>query len=171
MKKGCLFIACFISLLIAHGQSLKKMPVSNSGCSVYGFCNFDFQKQYSEDSSIVYTAECGNDSLYYGVICIKFKVATGDLADAESIMVSYLDYLKTAFKITKSTGYGKGHQLANNAQTSGILDYWEDGDKNNWKVKAWTNGKYMAVLYGYSARVMNETKLNVFLDGIRFPGM
>jgi hypothetical protein len=107
----------------------------------------------------------------YGVICVKLLQPVDDLDRAEESLINYLNYLKASFKINKSAGYGKGHRLANNENTRGVLDYWEDVEKNNWKIKAWTNGKFIGVLYGYSSKELNETKLNVFLEGFRFPGM
>ncbi len=171
MKKYSLLLACSLCFLFSHAQSLKKVPISNSGCSVYTFCDFNFEKEYSEDSALVYVAECIKDGVNYGVICVKLVQPLDDLDRAEESLISYLDYLKTSFKILKSAGYGRGHRLANNENTRGVLDYWEDSDKNNWKIKAWTNGKFIGVLYGYSSKELNETKLNIFLESFRFPGM
>jgi hypothetical protein len=170
--KGCLLLFVFsLSFLFAHSQVLKKVPVGNSGCSVYTYCDFRFETEYSEDSSLVYVSECEKDEVTYGVICVKLVQPVNDLGKAEESLILYLDYLKSSFNILKSAGYGKGHRLANNQNTRGVLDYWEDREKNNWKVKAWTNGKFIGVLYGYSSKELNETKLNVFLESFRFPGM
>jgi hypothetical protein len=171
MKRYSLLIAFSFCFLVSFTQSLKKVPISNSGCSVYAFCDFRFEMDYSEDSSLVYMSECVKDEVNYGVICVKLLQPADDLDRAEASMISYLDYLKTSFKILKSAGYGKGHRLAGNEKTRGVIDYWEDDGKNNWKIKAWTNGKFIGVLYGYSAKELNETKLNIFLEGFRFPGM
>lgn len=171
MKKYSLLLLCSLCFLFSSPQSLKKVPISNSGCSLYTFCDFKFEKQYSEDSALMYVDECAKDSVTYGVICVKLVQPADDLDRAEESLVSYLDYLKTSFHILHSAGYGKGHRLANNENTRGVLDYWEDNEKNNWKIKAWTNGKFIGVLYGYSAKELNETKLNIFLEGFRFPGM
>jgi len=169
MKSSLLLALILLLEIKSHSQALKKYPVSNSGCFVYAYCDFKFEMQYSEDSSQVYVSECENDQLNYGVICVKLAEPAENLNLAEESLISYLDYLKTSFKILKSAGYGKGHWLANNENTRGVLDYWEDSEKNNWKIKAWTNSKFIAVLYGYSAKEINETKLNLFLDGFRFP--
>ncbi len=171
MKRSSLLLACSLCFLFSGAQSLKKVPISNSGCSVYAFCDLKFEKKYSEDSSLMYLGECSNDNIMYGVICVKLLLPIDDLNEVEKILIDYLDYLKSRFNILKSTGYGKGHRLANNENTRGILDYWEDDEKNNWKIKAWTNGKFIGVLYGYSAKELNETKLNIFLESFRFPGM
>ena len=171
MKKIPLLLSFSICILFSNAQPLKKVFISNSGCSLYTYCIFRFETEYSKDSSLVYMSKCEKDGMNYGVICVKLLIPANDPDQAEESLISYLDYLKTSFKIVKATGYGKGHRLANNESTRGVLDYWEDSDKNNWKIKAWTNGKYIGVLYGYSGKELNETKLNVFLDGFRFPGL
>lgn len=153
-----------------NGQSLKKYAISNSGCWAYYFCNpGDFTLDKSPDSSSVYTAECTNDNVAYGTICVKLKDKVNDLQAAEDVLVAYLDYLKTSMNITKAAGYGKGHRLKNKDNTRGVLDYWEDKDMNNWKVKGWTDGKYVAVMYVYSKSDIPESKANVFLDGLVLP--
>lgn len=173
MKKGFLLFAFSISVILSHAQSFKKVPIrdslNNSGCFLYSWCDFQFKTEYSQDSSLVFVSECDKDGLKYGVIGIKLRAAFENLDQAQESLISYLDYLKTSFKITKSAGYGKGHRLNNNENTRGVIDYWEDSDKNNWKIKGWTNGKYIGVLYGYSPKELPESKLNIYLDGFRFP--
>ena len=175
MKKKSLLLAFSLCFLFSNAQNLKKISIkdslNNSGCSVSAFCNFRFETEYSEDSSLVYVSECEKDAVTYGVICVKLLQLADNLAVAEESLISYLDYLKKSFNILKSAGYGKGQRLANNENTRGVIDYWEDSEKNNWKVKAWTNGNYIGVLYGFSAKELSESKLNVYLDSFRFPGM
>ena len=173
MKKLIIFISILTGFFAADAQMLKKTAIrdgnNESGCFIYGYCDFKFQTSFSEDSSTIYMAECAADSLTYGAICVKLKDALPTLDDAENITISYLDYLKTSFSISKSTGYGKGHTLRNNENTRGILDFWEDDKQNNWKVKAWTNKKYIVVLYASSAKDVSTPKIDVYLNGLVFP--
>lgn len=155
--------------LFSSAQTFKKIAVGDSKCQVYFFCDpgsFDFS--LSEDSSKVYTGECKIDEISYGVICIQLSDKINDLTTAENVVVSYLDHLKGVFKISKSTGYGKGHRLNGNESTRGIIDYWEAESKENWKVKGWTNGKFIVVLFAYSVQELPVTKVNAFLDGLVF---
>ena len=171
MKLLSFVLLLFISTA-TFSQSLKKYPIGNTGCSAYAFCQFgDFDADNSEDSSKVFTKECAQDSTTYGIICVQLKTAIEKPDIAESVLISYLDFLKTQFKITSSAGYGKGHRLKDREDTRGVLDYWEDADKYHWKVKGWTDGKFIAVMYTYSKKELSETKINLFLDGFRLPGM
>jgi hypothetical protein len=173
MKKVLLPLLLACSLL-SFSQSLKKYAIGKTGCSAYFYCDpGTFELSYSPDSSKVYTGECDNDGISYGVICIKMAAAIDNINDAEEVLISYLDYLKISFKISSSAGYGKGHRLKEREDTRGIIDYWIDDKKDNWKIKGWTDGKCIAVMYAYGKKQkeLPETKLNVFLDSFRLPGM
>jgi hypothetical protein len=174
MTKNYLLLVFFITgiIQVLDAQTLKKYPIDKSGCSAYFFCNpGKFELSFSPDSSRVYTGECIADSLTYDIICVKMKEQIKDIDGAESMLVQYLDFIKSSFQVTGSTGYGKGHRLKGNENTRGIVDYWKDKDNNNMKVKAWTNGGYIAVLIVIAAKEIPEAKANVFLDGFAFPGL
>ena len=167
-------ISSLLALLLMTGllsaQSLKKYTLAGSGCSYYNYCEITFELTKSEDSSHIWTGECVKDDINYGIICVKLKEPVTDLTMAEDLMISYADYLKTSFKITKVAGYGKGHRLQNKENTRGIIDYWSDMEKNNWKIKAWTDGKFIGFMFVYSQKELPEPKINLFLDGFRLPG-
>jgi hypothetical protein len=172
MRKMFLLFGSLFLFLFATSQTLKKYEIAKSGCSVYMFCGPGrFEEDYSEDSSKVYTAECSlDDGIHYGIICVKMKESISDLQGAEDMLASYMDYLKVNFGITKAVGYGKGNHLNKREDTRGIVDYWEDDEKNNWKVKGWTDGKFIGVLYAYSKKDLPD-KIDVFLNSFRLPGM
>ncbi|MCX6316211.1 MAG: hypothetical protein NTW29_02895 [Bacteroidetes bacterium] len=169
MKFRILALLLFTGMVSGYSQSLKKYPVGNSGCVLYSYCPITFESSKSQDSSLVYTGECPSGDINYGLICVKLLNPLTDLDMAESLLIAYADHLKGSFDITQSAGYGKGHRLNNNEKTRGILDYWQDNEKNNWKIKAWTDGKYIGFLYAYSKKELPDTKVNVFLDGFRLP--
>ena len=167
--KPSLLLAFVLFCTTVDAQSLKKYNISNSGCSLYNYCDSKYETAYSEDSSKVYTGECISGDVTYGVICIRLLNPVANLVAAEEMMVSYLDHLKGNFNITKAAGYGRGHHLNKNENTRGILDYWEDKEQDKWKIKAWTDGNYIAVMYAYSKKELPENKVNVFLDSFRLP--
>jgi hypothetical protein len=170
MRKLAVFYLLILFVNSSQSQGLRKYAISNSGCSLYMYCDpkkFDFD--YSEDSSKVYTGECINGEVNYGVICIKLLTPVDDLNKAEELMTSYLDFLKADFHVKDSAGYGRGHILNKNEKTKGIIDYWKDTEEQNWKIKAWTDGRYIGVLYAHSKKELPESKVNVFLDGFRLP--
>ncbi len=170
MKKIILPLLLLINCT-AFSQSLKKYPVGKSGCSYYNYCDAKFDISKSTDSSDIYTGECVNPDVTYGIICVKLLNPVADLQMAEDLLIAYIDFLKQSFEVTSAAGFGKGHRLNGNENTRGIIDYWKDKDNNNWKVKGWTDGKYIGVLYAYTSKALSEQKVNVFLDGFRLPEM
>jgi hypothetical protein len=94
------FLILFICGIALHvqSQSLKKLAIGSSGCSAYFYCDkIKIDEDFSEDSSKVYTGECMNGDVQYGVVCVKLLVPISDLNSAEEVMISYLDYLKLNF--------------------------------------------------------------------------
>lgn len=167
---GSLFLLMSLCTVSVTAQSFKKLSIGKSGCSLYSYCEiYLFDESKSPDSSTIYMGECNNDNIIYGTICVKLLEAFEDLRVAENVLQSYMDYLKNNFKITSATGYGLGHRLQNSEQTRGIIDYWKDDQQRNWKVKGWTNGKFLTVMYAYGKKELPESRVNVFLDGFRFP--
>lgn len=164
-------IVLFFTCPSSFAQILKKYPVGNSGCYIYSYCDSKYKMDYSDDSSKVFTGECTLGELSYGVICIQLLHPIADINVAEDLMISYVDYLKGSFEITKASGYGKGHRLKEMENTRGILDYWEDKETDKWKIKAWTDGHYIGFLYAYSKKELSEARVNAFLDSFRLPGM
>jgi len=171
MKKTILLFLFTAIIAGTSAQSFKKYPIGTSGCSVYLFCGPAFDEAYSEDSSKVYTGECAKDSVYYGTICVKLLNPVKDITQAEELVVAYLDFLKKSFSIEHAAGYGRGNRLNSNENTRGVIDYWQDKDKNNWKVKGWTDGKFIGIVYAYSIKELPEAKADVVLNSFRFPGM
>jgi hypothetical protein len=173
MKKYLFALLLLVFFSKSWGQQLKKYAIGGSGCFAYFYCDpGPFEEKYSEDSSIVYTAQCtASDSTTYGIICVKLTSPIPDLSIAENLLVSYLDYLKKAFEIVSFAGYGRGHRLKGREDTRGIIDYWKDEAKSNWKVKGWTDGKIISVLFANGKNELPETKVNIFLDGMLLKDM
>jgi hypothetical protein len=163
---------CFTFFTSFAQQTPATVAISNTGCTVQVFCfPGRFDAYDLEDGSTVYADDCEKDGITYGIYCVKLKTPVPDLQAAEDTIISYLDFLKLDYGIVKAKGYDKGHQLNKNAKTSGVKDSWEDADKNKWKLKAWTNGYFICVLFVYSSKELPEKKTEIFLEGVRFPGM
>lgn len=172
MLKNFVLFLFLILTLTTKSQVIKKYDIATTGCTFYGYCAPGrFEEDYSPDSSKVYTAECEKDAVHYGIVCVKLLTPVENLNEAEDLLASYLDYLKTNFSIKSAVGYGRGNRLNNNEATRGIVDYWKDDKNNNWKVKAWTDKKFIGVLYAFSAKELPDVKVDIFLNSLRFPGM
>lgn len=172
MRSLPLLFLCLIALPVWSQPSTTRVQISNTGCTAEVFCapgRFDVYDV--EDGSTVYADDCEKDGVTYGIYCVKLKTPVTNLDAAEDTVITYLDFLQLDYGIVKTKGYDKGHRLRKNELTRGIYDTWEDADKNKWKIKAWTNGTYICVLYMHSAKELPDKKSEIFLEGLRFPGM
>lgn len=169
MKLYKLVLFFLLLSVYSQGQTLKKYAIGNSGCSFYGYCDAKINIEYSPDSSKVFKGECVVGDVSYGIICVKLLNPVIDLTAAEDLLIAYVDYIKTTVEIEKAAGYGRGHRLNNDENTRGILDYWEDAEKDKWKIKAWTDGSYIGFMFAYSSKDLPEPKVDAFLNGFVLP--
>ena len=170
---GMFVFAGFTSF--SQAPKFTKVDVGTSGCKLYMPGTPDpVELSYSPDSSKVYTIE-SLDSTYssyfhLGAIVVRLK-DTDITGQEEDMLVNYMDYLKDAFKIAKSAGYGKGHTLSTHPTAKGVLDYWEDADGDQWVVKGWAAESTMFVMFIYGNKEFpNMSVREVFFNGARFPG-
>lgn len=171
MKKTVCFLLLLGSFSFIYGQPLKKYAIGSTGCAVYSYCEPVFGITYSGDSAKVYTSECGNNDTWYIVICIELKQTLTPVSKAETALINYVNNLKTQFKVISATGYSRGLNLKGMDNTRGIMEYWKDNEQFNWKIKGWTDGRFITVLLAYSKKALSETTVNPFLDGLLFKGM
>ncbi|MES1220207.1 MAG: hypothetical protein ABUT20_32190 [Bacteroidota bacterium] len=173
MKKLFLSVALLISLNSLFAQTkphFVKYFIGDSKMAAY----FPSQPNpaemsWSQDSSKVYTMESELDSFSFYIVSVDMKNSF-DSTDAEDILIAYMDYLKSSFKVTEAAGYGKGHTMKNHASAKGIIDYWQDG-KNKMSVKGWCDGKNLAIMIvDGPADYPNYNVIEVFQNGFRFPG-
>jgi len=168
LRTIALLLFTFI-LLQSSAQSLKRVPISNSGCSVAVVCfPGRFDEYFTEDSSKIFADDCIKDDITYGIYLVKLVKPVTNLENAQDTAITYLNFMKLDYLINKAKGYDKGHLLNQNEKTRGIIDYWEDEEGNKWKVKAWTDGKFVGVLYVYGLSLLPENKIDPFLDGFLF---
>lgn len=151
---------------------LEKTAIGSSGCSAYLPVKMpEFELTYSEDNAEVYTASMDIDSFTFGCIAVKFAepFTDSDPDDMEELLMSYMDYLKEAFEITGSAGYGRGHTLEAYPDARGVLDYWEDAQHTQYKVMGWVNQNNLGFLYVSGPKDYPFANLqDMYLNGWRF---
>ncbi len=172
MRKLTFALLCFSLSFYLKAQDGTKVSISNTGCTLQVYCfPGRFDAYNLEDGSTVYADDCQKEAVTYGIYCVKLKKPIPNLEAAQDTMVTYLEFMKLDLGIVKEKGYDRGHKLNKDENTRGISDTWEDADKIKWKVRAWTNGQFICILHVHSTKEMPEKKAEVFLEGLRFPGM
>lgn len=150
----------------------EKIEIGESGATAY-FPETDSLESdisFSEDGSAVYSAGVQAGDYYYGLIIAQFAGFTLDTKeDRESTLVAYLDYLQEVNGILYSAGYGMGHVLATDESVEGIIDFWVDGDGDEWAVTGWVQQDAIAVLYILGPGTYpNYSVSKFFFNGVTF---
>jgi hypothetical protein len=89
------------------------------------------------------------------------------LIEAEEMLRSYVDKLRGPLYILHNTGMQEEADW-NSENSITIVDYWQDCRKKDWKVKGYTNGKILAVLYVKNIGNADVKKQDFFLDSFHF---
>lgn len=174
---GLLFF--FTSALFAQDSEepvprFHKVAIGTSGTFAYvpNDEEFSVDLSYSPDSSRVYNGEVLSGNYRFAIIVVKFNgMELVDQQEREDMLVSYMDYLQETFSIVSSAGYGKGHTLDQYPEATGVIDYWEDEDGDEWAVKGWADAHTLAVLMLYGTGTYPHYNVqDMFLNGFRFDG-
>ena len=112
---------------------------------------------------LVRMSEHKENDVTYGIITIKPKEIYADLCDAEKVLLAFMEQLQHSFAIKHTTGLHVETYL-HTSKTS-ITNYWQDGEQRDWKVKGWTDGAALAVLYIKNIGAVPIEKEETFLNG------
>lgn len=117
----------------------------------------------TKTGDIMQVSECSKNEVTYGVIRIKLKRQYANLDEAGMVLFEFLKQLQPAFAIRYTTGAVTACCYSQNRLT--VIDYWQDVEKQDWKVKGCTNGRAIAVLYIKNiGQVPVETETSFFND-------
>jgi hypothetical protein len=127
--------------------------------------------EFAPDVAFEHTCH-GGDELYfsehkekfvtYGVL-VAHLCEELDQEDARTVLTSYLNRLRKPFKAPYNTGITDC-----SAGTIAMVDYWQDEDSVDWKLKACSDGKTMAILYVKNINDAEVEKQDAFLNSFRF---
>lgn len=167
------FVSLYSILGLTYAQSLKFYPVAETSCKVGFFSNPEpFKSMKANDSSMVYACESEFKDLVYGtmVVDLKDKITGGDQQAKQDAIILYLEFLKKYFNVKDAEGYATGFRKDTNFEAVGIMDFWKTATKIQIKVKAWTDGNYMGVMYVGGENYIGNDIDNQFFNGFKFPG-
>jgi hypothetical protein len=144
-----------------------KMEISSSSCSYdVPFSNIEFEKSFSEDSSVLWTNESKAGNYNFGIILVKFNEPVFDEEDEADLIASYLDFLKSQFEVTASLGYNKNSVFKSDEMVKGISDTWTiDGHPT--LIQSWINNYFLVVMYIDGENVPAHTSESYF-QGFKF---
>ncbi len=155
------------------GSDFSEYQIAETDCHVFlPDMPEEWAKTTSEKGTVVYNSVVVNGEWEYRVILVKYGTLDfiGDMNYFEKELIEYLGYLKGELTVVESDGYKTGYTLGDTSKTIGVSDYWKTSQLRLYRVKAWVNTKYMAILMvGGGVDPLSDSSTAYFLDGISFP--
>lgn len=167
MENLLFFLATSFVLRLSTSRKFKNYFIGDTGCSALLFANEEeFERSVTASGDALYFHEFAERTVSYGIICIQLKESSS-LKEATEMLVTYLNKLRTPFGVLHHAGIQRDTDW-NSSQSKTMMDYWQDGYGRDWKVKGYTNGRVLAVLYVKDIANVEVTKHDLFLDSFHF---
>jgi hypothetical protein len=119
--------------------------------------------RYTRDGDKLYFNEYAEDGVTYGMICVQMP-AFHLLDEAESILKQYINRVRKPLKIACHLSM----EIERTSDMLTIEDYWQDAAGLDWKIKGYTNGKILLLLYVKNIANTSVRNHDAFLNGARF---
>ena len=168
MENLFIFLATSFALRRLSGpRKIRNCFIGNTGCSALVFAgDNDFNYTVTRTGDDLFFHEYREKKVSFGIICIRLNKEY-NLQSAEELLKIYINKLRKPFHIKHNTGLIKDDDW-NQVSSSTLTDYWQDQKRMDWKVKGYTNGNYMAVLYVKNIGHTDVNKQDLFLDSFHF---
>ena len=166
MENLILLIATSFLFRLSSNRKVKNQLIGDTGCSALLATDDELEYSLTSSGDKLYFHEFKEKKVTYGLICVQMSHEY-NLPEAERMLSTYIDQLKGPLYILHNTGI---HQDVdwNSESSRTIVDYWQDFQKKDWKVKGYTNGKVLAVLYVKNIGHAEVRKQDHFLDSFHF---
>ena len=163
MENLILFLATSLALH-APTPKFKRYIIGSAGCSSLLFSGANsLYIKYTKDGEKVYFNEHKTGDVTYGLIVVQMKdVFT--LEEASTILAQYTNAVRIPFKIVHHLPM----EMEKQNEKVVLTNYWQDKNGADWKVKGYTNGKIIAVLYVQNIGASNVKDDDNFLSGLKF---
>lgn len=159
------------SLVLSYTSSrnFKRRFISNTGCSIrIPGETFRLDKTYSETGDQLFLSSVAKGKANYGFILARLHDKITEITEAEQVLFDFMEGLLDPLAIDHTTGMSAGHEHRFTKTARGMLEYWQDDEGNDWKVKGWTNGRFMALLYVKNFTEESIKEVDEFLNSFRF---
>ena len=166
MENLILFLATSFVIRFSSSKRTKLQYIGNTGCWALLCSDNKLDFNLTQTGDRLYFQEFKDKGVTYGMICVQMNDQY-ELYEAEEMLRSYVEKLKGPLYILHNTGI---HDAAdwNSEATRTVVDYWQDCSKKDWKVKGYTDGRTLAVLYVKNIGHVDVKKQDLFLDSFHF---
>ncbi|MDB5196408.1 MAG: hypothetical protein JWP88_779 [Flaviaesturariibacter sp.] len=146
----------------------KRIAVTSCGCTAELPSTPLTQKLEDEKGNTVFIGHAKEDSCTYGFATVELEHVIYDRAQAEQALFLFMEDMHPSFDIEYTTGLLHGYSHPHSDAVWGMTDYWQDADGIDWKVKGWTDGRILTVLYVKGIGSMSLAKQDSFLNSFQF---
>lgn len=159
--ENLIFLLTASLVLYKSSKKPKRTFIGDTNCSVLFSPDATFDFSRSEEGDQLYFAEHTDKAITYGVLCAHIHSRL-PLDEAGDVMTTYLNRLRKPFNAPYNTGVNLCENRVSDCVT--MVDYWQDEDNLDWKVKGYTDGQTIAVLYVKNINETTVEKQDEFLD-------
>lgn len=152
----------------ASANKPRKFLTSKTELPDFIFSNPGFiNTAQSENGDIMHMGECNENDVTYGLIRIQPKDNFDSMADATDVLAKFMYGLQPAMNIQHSFGLDVIEN--GNDKSQCFADYWQDKEMVDWKVKGWTDGYALTVLYIRNIGCAQVEKEEIFFNDFKIP--
>jgi len=166
MENLILFLATSFVIRFSSSKRTRLQFIGDTGCSAIICSDNKLESTFTQCGDQLYFHEFKDKGVSYGMICVQMNQKYS-LDESKEMLRCYVDKLRGPFYILHNTGIDDDADW--NSETSKtVVDYWQDSYKKDWKVKGYTDGKTLAVLYVKNIGHVDVKKQDLFLDSFHF---
>ena len=163
MENFFMFLATSLILRIPSPK-FKRYLIGQSGCtSLLISGGNQLHIKHTKEGDVIYFNDSTIGCVTYGMICVRMKQVYTP-REAETILVQYMNRVRKPLGIA----YNISMEVEKATGQITITDYWQDEAGADWKIKGYSNGKTVAVLYVKNITEAAVKEHDAFLNGFRF---
>jgi hypothetical protein len=166
MENLIFLLATSFVLRLSSPRKLKNQFIGSTGCSALLALDEELESSFTSSGDRLYFHEFRERKVTYGMICVQMNEQY-DMTLAVEMLTSYMEQLRSTFFILHHTGI---HPAAdwNSDSSRSFEDYWQDSYHKDWKVKGYTDGRTLCVLYVKNINQVDVRKQDLFLESFHF---
>ena len=166
MENLIFILATSFVLRLSSTRKLQHCFIGDTGSFILFNKDIKFERTKTESGDDLYFNEFTEKDVVYGMICVAMNRQINE-DEAVDMLGKYMNKLKGPFFVFHQVGQERSNDW--NQESSGcIVDYWQDARGTDCKLKGYTNGKILAVLYVKNIGEAEVEKQEAFLDSFHF---
>lgn len=163
MENLLMFLATSLVLRIP-APKFQRYLIGQSNCSsLLATGGNTLHINYTKEGDKIYFNEQIVEETTYGLICAQMQ-GVHTLSKAEILLVQYINRVRQPFDIA----FNISMEIERANQKIVITDYWQDKKGIDWKIKGYTDGKTVAVLYVKNISDAPVKEHDAFLNSFQF---